>query len=162
MLERLQYIVAQEGLECSQPVYDKILELSKGDMRKAVTTLQSVYTLYGGASGGGVVTAEAVVDVTGTMEEGTMAGLWAAIKGGSYDDLSEVLEALQLEGYAAPAVMDQLLDTIVGNEELSDAQKGKMGMALGRVDKRLIDGANDSLQILDACAECMRICMAGP
>ena len=157
MLERLKYIVAAEGLECSEKVYAKVLELSKGDMRKAVTTLQSVFTLYGRQAKTLGVTVEAVVDVTGTMEPGTMAALWEAIEGGDYETLSMCLEDIQLEGYGAPTIMDQLLDTVVAHPTLTDTQKGKMGLCLGRVDKKLMDGANDSIQILDICCECMRI-----
>ena len=178
MLSRLQFIVAEENLKCSKYVYEKILELSKGDMRKAVTLLQSTFTLYGNGNKGkkvikksaksspeeelleGIVKVENVVEIAGVLEPGALNHLWAMIEKGDYDALADVVEAIQLEGYAAPTILDQLLDHILANEKLTDVQKGKMGLALGRVDKRLIDGANDGIQILDLCAECMRICTA--
>ena len=176
MLSRLQFIVAEENLKCSKYVYEKILELSKGDMRKAVTLLQSTFTLYGNESKKvikksaksspeeelleGIVKVENVVEIAGVLEPGALNHLWAMIEKGDYDALADVVEAIQLEGYAAMTILDQLLDHILANEKLTDVQKGKMGLALGRVDKRLIDGANDGIQILDLCAECMRICTA--
>jgi hypothetical protein len=41
--------------------------------------------------------------------------------------------------------------------DLSDVQKGRISLAMGRVDKCLVNGASDTLQLLDATAETMRI-----
>jgi hypothetical protein len=47
MLSRLRHISAAEGASCGAEALDKILAISGGDMRKAVTTLQSVHNFYG-------------------------------------------------------------------------------------------------------------------
>ena len=49
---------------------------------------------------------------------------------------------------------------VIGHESLSDAQKGRIALALGRVDKALTEGASDTVQLLDGCAEAMRIVAA--
>jgi hypothetical protein len=52
-----------------------------------------------------------------------------------------------MEGFAAPTLVDKLLELVLVAPSLSDAQKGKIGLALGRVDKCLVDGASDHLQV---------------
>jgi len=52
-----------------------------------------------------------------------------------------------MEGFAAPTLVDKLLELVLVAPTLSDAQKGKIGLALGRVDKCLVDGASDHLQV---------------
>ena len=60
---------------------------------------------------------------------------------------SEALDDIFMEGFAAPTVMDQLLDLVAAHPSLGDAQKGRIALALGRVDKCLADGASDTLQV---------------
>jgi hypothetical protein len=54
-------------------------------MRKAVTTLQSVFTLYGGSSAQGNITADAVVEVAGVLPGHMMDHLWEAILSNTFD-----------------------------------------------------------------------------
>lgn len=150
---RLRFIAAAEGLAYDDAVYAKILEVSRGDMRKAVTTLQSLSMLYGSTD----ASARGVEEVAGVLPQVEADQLWAAIQSNSFDRLQETLEAIFLEGFAAPTLVDKLLELVIAAPALSDAQKGKVALALGRVDKCLADGASDHLQLLDGAAEAMRI-----
>ena len=48
MMARLNYVVEQEKVEgCGQDVLEAIVHHSGGDMRKAITTLQSAQQFYG-------------------------------------------------------------------------------------------------------------------
>ena len=44
---RLQHIAKEEGVSCQPAVISKIVEVSEGDLRKAITFLQSVSRLKG-------------------------------------------------------------------------------------------------------------------
>ena len=70
MLTRLRSISASEGAVCGDEALDKILTVSGGDMRKAVTTLQSVHNFYGDKAD-----AEAVVEVSGTLPDDCIEAL---------------------------------------------------------------------------------------
>jgi len=163
MEERLQFILKEEKLEAPPEVIAKVLQVAHGDMRKAVTTLQSVFTLCGGSSSGSsgghgvAVTPKKVEEVAGVLPMDDLERLWDAIKSNSFDRLQETLESIFLEGYAAPTVLGHLLERVVASKELSDGQKGRICVALGRVDKCLTNGASDSIQLLDGAAEAMRV-----
>jgi replication factor C subunit 2/4 len=45
MKRRLEYICTQEQVKCNDKALDVIIDVSEGDMRKAITFLQSVHQL---------------------------------------------------------------------------------------------------------------------
>jgi replication factor C subunit 2/4 len=53
------------------------------------------------------------------------------------------------EGYNAVQIMSQLHDLVVEDEQISNQQKNAILMYLSLTDKRLNDGADEHLQILD-------------
>lgn len=63
MVQRISFIAEQEGVRLAEGALDTILETSGGDMRKAVTFLQSSHQL----SGGQPITHEMVVDISGMV-----------------------------------------------------------------------------------------------
>jgi replication factor C subunit 2/4 len=63
MIVRMQHIASSEGVVLGQGALDAVLRASQGDMRKAVTYLQSSAQL----SLGGQVEASLVVDISGEV-----------------------------------------------------------------------------------------------
>lgn len=51
------------------------------------------------------------------------------------------------EGYSVNAVLEQLLIKVMEQEELADAKKAQVVAAMATADKRLVDGADGSLQM---------------
>ena len=96
MRDRVTFIAEQEKVNIQTPAIDTILRTSGGDMRKAVTFLQSAAQL----SGGDEVTTEIVIDVSGQVPENVMADLWIAME--ALKGLDPVVKAVQdiiAEGY---------------------------------------------------------------
>ena len=58
---RLEHIAKTEGVLCHQEVISKIVEVSEGDLRKAITFLQSVSRLKGAEE----VTQEDIMEIAG-------------------------------------------------------------------------------------------------
>lgn len=54
----------QEGIQLSEVTLDAILQASNGDMRKAVTFLQSAHQLSGGQP---TIAPETVIDISGQV-----------------------------------------------------------------------------------------------
>lgn len=155
MLERLKFISEQESLECPEDVYEKILELSGGDLRRAVTLLQSTFNFCGLSAS---MSPEVVTEVAGALSSNVMDELWAAIRSNSFDQLESVVEdSIVLAGFAAPLVIEQLIVDMAKLTDLTNAQKGKVAQTLAQVDKCLLDGAEEELQLLNGVAAIQRI-----
>ena len=154
MLSRLTHIATAEGVTLGPGALEALETCAGGDMRKAVTLLQSAAALYGTAAGG--VTPQHVADVAGVVPPGAVAALLAACRAGAFPAVQAAVDALVKEGYPALQVLGQLLDGIVEDDTVPDLAKAAVAMRAAAADRRLADGADEALQLLDVAATAAR------
>ncbi|OAA79451.1 activator 1 41 kDa subunit [Akanthomyces lecanii RCEF 1005] len=164
--KRLEEIAAAESVPLEDGALDALIRCSEGDLRKAVTYLQSAARLVGAAvqpkdSDGDeamevdkkAVTVKTIEDIAGVIPGQTIDELVAALRprgsGGSYTGVSKVVEDMVADGWSAGQIVSQLYQVLVFDETIPDVQKNKMVMVFSEVDKRLLDGADEHLSILD-------------
>uniref|UniRef100_A0AAR2KBF2 AAA+ ATPase domain-containing protein n=1 Tax=Pygocentrus nattereri TaxID=42514 RepID=A0AAR2KBF2_PYGNA len=114
--ERLIEICEKESLKYSKEGIEALVKVSEGDLRKAITLLQSAARL----STEKEITESVIIEIAGTMID---------------------------EGYAGTQILNQLHDIII-EESLSDKQKSVITEKMAVVDKCLVDGADEYLQLL--------------
>jgi len=93
MQERLNVIAKAENVTYKTEVYDKILDCSKGDMRRAVTLLQACVNFYGI---NGQVVPSALDEISGKVPVQLMDALWEAIKKKDFDILTNAIDKIML------------------------------------------------------------------
>lgn len=162
--KRLEEIAENESVQLEEGAIDALIKCSEGDLRKAITFLQSAARLVGASSGTGgegdkmdidvkPVTVKIVEDIAGVIPYITIDRLVKAIhprsSGDTYSLVSEVVEDMVADGWSAGQVVSQLYQVIVYNETVPDVQKNQIVMVFSEVDKRLVDGADEHLTILD-------------
>lgn len=163
--KRLEEIAEKEGVQLEDGAVDALIKCSEGDLRKAITFLQSAARLVGavaakGDTGGDSmevdtkpVTVKIVEDIAGVIPSATIDRLVGAIKprssGEAYSAVSKVVEDMVADGWSAGQVVTQLYHTIISDETIPDVQKNQIVMVFSEVDKRLVDGADEHLSILD-------------
>lgn len=96
-----------------------LVKISEGDLRKAITFLQSATRLTGGKE----VSEDVITDIAGVIPAATIDGIFTACHSGSFDKLEAVVKNLIDEGHAATQLVNQLHDAIIENENLSDKHK---------------------------------------
>ena len=168
---RLSDIAGREGVAMEDGVLDTVLRCAEGDLRKAITFLQSAARLVGaqqtlGKKGedemdvdeddgktGNVVTVKSVEEIAGVIPEPTMMNLVGAMdprtKGAMYERVAAVVEDMVMDGWSATQIVGQLYEKIVMDDKIADRQKNKIVMAFSEADKRLIDGSDEHLTVLD-------------
>lgn len=164
---RLEDIARLEGVAVEDAAVDALIKCSDGDLRKAITFLQSAARLVGASAtvaGGGedgeamdvdkkMVTAKVVEDIAGVIPESTIQELVQAMRpraaGETYQAIAKVVEGMVADGWSAGQTMTQLHLAVVYDETIPDAQKNKIVMVFSEIDKRLVDGADEHLSILD-------------
>ncbi|KAL5617049.1 hypothetical protein FOBRF1_005797 [Fusarium oxysporum] len=163
---RLEEIAEKEGVALEDGAVDALIKCSEGDLRKAITFLQSAARLVSAnapdkeAEGDEVmdvdkkaVTVKIVEDIAGVIPDTTIDDLVKAIRpkrsGSSYQIISDVVEKLVADGWSAGQVVNQLYQALTYDETIPDAQKNKIVLVFSEVDKRLVDGADEHLSILD-------------
>ncbi|EJT73424.1 replication factor C subunit 2 [Gaeumannomyces tritici R3-111a-1] len=162
---RLEHIAEKECVALEPGAVDALIKSSEGDLRKAITFLQSAARLVGAgrASGEGeqdtmdvdskAVTAQIVEDIAGVIPTATIDGLVEAMRprgsGQTYQSVAKVVENMVADGWSATQVVSQLFQAIMYDEEIPDVQKNAISIVFSEIDKRLVDGADEHLSILD-------------
>ena len=162
--KRLEEIAEKEGVPLEDGAVDALIKCSDGDLRKAITFLQSAARLVGASSKKDEdeddmdvdkqpVTVKIVEDIAGVIPDDTVEKLVKAIKprssGETYQAVAKVVEDMVADGWSAGQVNSQLYQRIVYDEAIPDVQKNQIVMVFSEVDKRLVDGADEHLSILD-------------
>ncbi|KAL5476166.1 hypothetical protein EMCRGX_G026080 [Ephydatia muelleri] len=148
---RLEYIAEKEGVNCQQGVIDKMVQVSEGDLRKAITFLQSAHRYKTGDA----IAPKDILEIAGVIPEHIIEGLIKACYSDCYDQLQTCVKSLMAEGYSCAQTINQLHDRLVTDESLTDQCKSVISERMGLVDKRLLDGADEFLQMMDLCTVIM-------
>jgi replication factor C subunit 2/4 len=172
---RLEEIAKLEGVDIEDGAVDALIRCSEGDLRKAITFLQSAARLVGAEAAVGdeadnmdvdkkVVTTKVVEDIAGVIPDDTIQKLVKAMRpravGETYQAIAKVVEDMVADGWSAGQTMTQLHQVVVYDETIPDVQKNKIVMVFSEIDKRLVDGADEHLSILDLALRISSI-MAG-
>jgi replication factor C subunit 2/4 len=188
--KRLEDIARLEEVKMEDGVVSTLLRCSEGDLRKAITFLQSAARLVGavqaksdggekkrkrktvdddededamdvdGASKGSdiAVAVQHIEEIAGVIPTNTIEGLLTAMqpssKGTVYSRVSKAVEDLVAEGWSATTLTTQLYDQIIiVDESIGDWQKSRIVLCFSETDKRLVDGSDEHLTVLDLCLQ---------
>jgi replication factor C subunit 2/4 len=128
---RLQDIADKEDVKLEEGTIDALIKCSEGDLRKAITFLQSAAKLVGGLkdehaqlgesdadamdvdeSGSGTVTVRHIEEIAGVVPSKTIASLFQAMrprpKGSAYDAVAKVITDMVADGWSATQVVLQV------------------------------------------------------
>ncbi|KAJ5998621.1 hypothetical protein N7451_006431 [Penicillium sp. IBT 35674x] len=168
---RIENIAKAEGLNLQDGVIDTLIRCGEGDLRRAITYLQSAARLVSatkalpaktdedeemtdaGAPEEGLITIRSIEEIAGVVPESILDEIVQAMQpkssGSAYEAVSKVITNLVADGWSATQVVGQLYRRVIFNEAIPDVQKNKIVMAFSEMDKRLVDGADEHLSILD-------------
>ncbi|TGO68256.1 hypothetical protein BOTNAR_0027g00120 [Botryotinia narcissicola] len=164
---RVREIADKEGVRLEEGAVEALIKCSEGDLRKAITYLQSAARLVGAVSPEGeerhnadkmdvdekMVTVSSVEDIAGVIPDNTIEKLVKAMqprsRGVVYEAVSKVVDDMVADGWSGTQVVSQLYQTIINSELIADSHKNKIVALFSEADKRLMDGADEHLTILD-------------
>ncbi|KAI0842062.1 putative replication factor protein [Hypoxylon sp. FL0890] len=163
--KRLEEIAEKEGVTLEEGAVNALIKCSEGDLRKAITFLQSGARLVGAIEKeddadkmdvdgeGKVVTVKVVEEIAGVIPDETIERLQKAMQpksaGATYRAIAKVVEEMVADGWSAGQVLSQLYQAVIQDEMIRDVYKNKITLIFSEVDKRLVDGADEHLSILD-------------
>lgn len=147
MMEKLQDISEAEKVKCEPEALDLLVEMSGGDMRRAITSLQSCARLKAGEQ---VITSD-VFEVTGVVPDHWIKGLLQVCASKEYQQLEDYIDKMMMEAYSASQILDQIQKSIISALDLNDVQKAVICEKIAVCSWRLQDGASEFLQLMDLC-----------
>ncbi|KAL3272464.1 hypothetical protein HHI36_013943 [Cryptolaemus montrouzieri] len=126
--ERLRLICKEEGILCEEDTLKTLVEASGGDMRRAITCLQSCSKLHGT---GVPINIETVLEVTGIVPQKWLTDFIEVCKKGNNMNAVEFVKKFGCEAYSASQFLEQFNDFLVTTNTFNDKQKAIIGEKLG-------------------------------
>jgi replication factor C subunit 2/4 len=143
---KLLEIAALEGVRVTVEALVALVEASEGDLRRSITALQAGQRLVGEGAQLGLAELE---PLTGTVPTAEVEALLTAGRSGSYEAVLAGVEAVTAKGWPAIQLVAQLTDLLLADELLPERAKARILHRLGLVESRLLNGADEFLQLLD-------------
>jgi replication factor C small subunit len=138
----LEKIVCAEKLQLSEGVLDAILYSAKGNVAKAVQTLQLVSLLAQGS----VITEEMVYEATLGRNENIDNLLSAALEGDFPRGRQLIDEMIVEKGLSGIEILEELSEAVADSGE-TDADIARLAVKISETDAYLKDAANDRIQL---------------
>lgn len=152
MKERLVQISQAEG--CPNAPIDAILQVAQGDMRRAVTTLQSVHSLVSGGTEEDstpqetTITDQDICEIAGLPPDAIVRDLQSALEQPSFDKMKAAVDHVLAEGYSASSLLSALLPRITHSSAFTDLYKADVTMKMAEAEFAMTQGADEALQLL--------------
>lgn len=191
-VKRVSDIAKLEGVQLDDGVAEELVRVADGDLRKAITFLQSGARLVGaiqqqgGGSGSGSkkkksttvpeddemdidtpatattttpsgasVSLQSIAEIAGVIPPATLSSLSEAVfpksnsKSIRYNEIAKVVENMIAEGWSATQTLSQLYEQVMFDERVEDIKKVRLAGVFSETDKRLVDGGDEHLAVLD-------------
>ncbi|KAI0063407.1 P-loop containing nucleoside triphosphate hydrolase protein [Artomyces pyxidatus] len=171
---RLEHIATEEKVAVTPPVISTLISTSSGDLRRAITYLQSAARLSAASNPVAPITSRDIQEIAGVVPD-SIVNKFAKTLGidipdavdeygdvemadvgktsnntlRGFDLIREEVRGLMREGYSASQILTQLHDLVILHQTLTARQKSSCALVMAEADKALCDGADEELWILE-------------
>lgn len=146
MLERLEHICESENVRYTDvKVLEHLISVCDGDLRQAITTLQSAHRLVGQDN---QLDLDLIHEVSGYIPRRHINRFVAICRSKSLERMEEFILELINEGYTASQFLSQIHDWLLTQSTMSDLSLAKIIPALALAEHRFCDGSDEYIQLL--------------
>ena len=143
----MRKIATKEKLEITSDGLETLIFISRGDLRKAINTLQV------GASIGKKITAELLYETTATAKPGDVKDLINTALGGNFMAARNKLYDLLIKyGLSGEDIVRQIHGTIF-DLTIPDENKVQLIEKTGEIEFRMVEGSNEHIQLESLLAQ---------
>jgi len=143
IVNKLINICYKENINYTQDMLNKIINLSRGDLRKAINLLQKCYNIYGNSFNN-----ELLEEISGIISTDKFNLLMENIFNKNMTFVDSYIKQLYYDGYS---LVNQILlfhDYIV-QSNLSSITKAKICYKIVEIDQNLIKGSDEFIQFMN-------------
>lgn len=157
MKERLVNIATAEGMMggttglLSDRQVDAILDVAGGDMRRAVTSLQSVHALLAGGDDE-AIDEDVIAELAGLPPQSAIESLYESIQSGRFNTMeSAVRDEIICGGYSVQTVLQALLKRFISSTDLDERGMAQLAVRIAEAENNMNEGADEYLQLMTVC-----------
>jgi replication factor C subunit 2/4 len=142
IIKKLQYICVKENLNCNDTSLKKIIEICRGDLRKAISLLQKCYNSYGDN-----VNDNLLEEISGIIPSIKFNELMNYAFKKNTIMVDKIVNNLFLEGYS---MVNQVMSfrNYILDSSLSSEQKSNILYKIADIDQNLIKGCDEYIQFM--------------
>ncbi|MEM4363813.1 MAG: replication factor C small subunit [Candidatus Diapherotrites archaeon] len=149
--EKLRQIATAEKISVEEKAFDALIYVSQGDLRKAINIAQAASSLHG------KVSEKEVYDVASRARPQEVIEMMELALSGKFLEARAVLEKLMYEhGMSGEDVIAQMHRELISMKSLSDSSKVELIDIIGEYSFRLVEGANERIQLEALLAQFMK------
>ncbi|ODQ62909.1 hypothetical protein WICANDRAFT_26492 [Wickerhamomyces anomalus NRRL Y-366-8] len=159
-LSRLQYIQKEENIRLEEGVLEEVLKIASGDLRKAITFLQSAARLHSSlmtTDKDDLITVKSIREIAGSVPRDILEGLLKVSETKEFEKIFKVVDDAISEGWSGVEIVNQLHDELILNDAYSPEQKNQFSQILFETDQRLSNGTDEHLQILNLVTKISKV-----
>ncbi|GAB5356557.1 hypothetical protein AAMO2058_000300200 [Amorphochlora amoebiformis] len=146
MTRKLREICESEGVDCKNETLDLLIRVSEGDLRRSITILQTVKNVV---TDGEPITEKDILEVAGVVPTEVPRQIVQACKSKSFSAFGKEADAVVGQGYPVLDLLPGLMKAVIEDEMFSDLQTSRICITIADAEKKLIDGADEWLQLLN-------------
>lgn len=164
---RLKYIGQQENLRFESEnnehqVIQELLKISGGDLRKAITYLQSAAKLsetFDINHHQSLITIQSIRETAGILLDDILAELIQFIKLKTQQSrlIKYIDQSIILSGWSAQILLDQLHDKLILDESINSLLKNKISQIFFQLDRKLNNGTDEHIQLLNVLLQISQV-----
>ncbi|OHT16888.1 ATPase, AAA family protein [Tritrichomonas foetus] len=140
IIGRLQYIVSQESLEIDgDDVYETLVDISGGDLRKAITFLQS-------SASAGTLTSTMLREISGSPEPTVVEAFFEACVNKQWPEIERLTLDLVYSGYDVSQVLEMLCNIVITTGLIQERKKPELLMKIAAADGMINARADPEIQ----------------
>lgn len=175
MISKLKFIAESESIKLKDNLYDIIIEVSNGDMRKAIMLLQNIKYLYNynkfnkkyisdmsvkelkslslmscKTTNEDGITEKNIYDIAATINlEDASEIINNTLACKSVIEISKLSKEIISRGYPIDNILSQLNKAIINLDNLEDSHKSKIVIYSGKIFYRMKECSNEYIQLID-------------
>jgi len=134
---------------------DAVLAVSGGDMRRAVTSLQSVQALLAGQGDANtnriVIDEAAIYELAGLPPDQVIETLYQSLLSNSFDTMQIAVQNVIADGYSVQTLLQKLLEKFIETNDLDELGRARLAIRIAEAEDRMNDGADEYLQLMTVC-----------
>lgn len=142
--KKITDIATNEKMNLKSEIISTIVNISKGDARKAIMTLQNLKYVYKP-----IIEKQDIYNITCYIPEEIIKPIWDKIL--LKEDLSSIMtdtNNLFKNSYSLTSIMEQLQELVI-HSDISDYMKGQICIQMGNTEKRLSEGSDERVQLIN-------------
>lgn len=136
-------IAKKEKITYSSQVVSDLIKVSKGDLRKVITTLYKAYQLDGSE-----IRDKTIHEITNFVPLRRIKSIYQIIAKDTYQNLIKTVNDLILDAYSAQQFLTQMMDFVMKKKGLSDEKKSLIFLMASQIDNRLCENSDEYIQLL--------------